>query len=32
VFGVLDVADDIAVKIPGGATRTDTEIAGTSGA
>jgi len=27
VAGVLDVANDIAVKIPGGPTRTDTEIA-----
>jgi osmotically-inducible protein OsmY len=27
VFGVLDVANDIKVKLPGGATRTDTEIA-----
>jgi osmotically-inducible protein OsmY len=27
VIGVLDVANDIAVKVPGGAARTDTEIA-----
>ena len=27
VFGVLDVANDIAVKVPGGLARTDTEIA-----
>ena len=27
VFGVLDVANDITVKVPGGLTRTDTEIA-----
>jgi osmotically-inducible protein OsmY len=27
VFGVLDVANDIAVKVPGSLTRTDTEIA-----
>src|SRR5262245_26051214 len=27
VIGVLDVANDIQVKVPGGLTRTDTEIA-----
>jgi osmotically-inducible protein OsmY len=27
VFGVLDVANDVSVKVPGGLVRTDTEIA-----